>query len=623
MATLVLYQSNANWQETNYYEDQKIDANSTGWFQITDDGIVFSQLSGSGITYNTYSSAVLGTMTTARSINESGDTNWLITGIGVAASDTSDLNYALRTGNAFTDDMVNIILSGNDAIVGTGGDDSFIYSAGTDWINGGAGVDTIDFSDYTYRGNYSNSLIVNLSLYQYKVTTNSNIVTTSTITNVENVLGSGYDDRITGNSSNNRLFGYSGDDIIYGGSGDDYINGGSNYYYDKDQLYGEDGNDFIVLGNGDTYIDGGSGSDTVSYFLMTKNVYIDLSLNLGKHGYYNNYYNTWDYEDTLLNVENVVGTAWNDTILGSSGNNTISGGAGNDSLNGGLGVDTLNYLTNGYNGVVVNLGANSATGQGTDAIYAFENVNGSNHNDTIIGNSLSNVLYGNGGNDILSGGAGIDTMIGGLGNDTYYIDNASDLTSETSTSATEIDTVISTVSQTLGANLERLTLNGTAAINGIGNILNNVLTGSAAANTLIGVAGNDTINGAAGNDMLYGGLGNDTLSGGAGIDNFVFDSLLNAATNRDTLVDFVVADDTIRLDRTVFNKLSTLGSLNAGQFCASGNGAAGDGNDYLLYNTSTGALSYDADGNGGGAAIQFATLSTKPTLSAADFVVVA
>lgn len=604
MAILTLYQSNSVWTNTNYYDNRKIDASSTGWFQCTSEGVIFSQLIGNGITYDSYSNAVLGTITSARSINEFGDTNWIITGIGVQASNIYNINYALRTGDAFTDDMVNVILSGNDTINGTSGSDSFKYSAGQDVISGGSGVDVIDFSYYTYRGNNYNTLVVELNLNRYKVTTSSNVVVTSSIYGVENVIGSNSNDRISGNSSDNRLFGYDGDDIIYGGAGNDYINGGSSYY-DEDQLYGEGGNDYIIASYGDNFVDGGNDSDTISYFGMDKSVYVDLSLNVGRHGYYNNYYNTWDYEDTLNNIENVVGTSWNDTILGNSSNNTISGGAGNDSLNGGSGIDTLDCITAGYNGVIVNLNNNTCTGQGVDSIYNFENIKGSNHNDTLIGNSLSNILHGNGGNDTLNGGVGADTMIGGAGNDTYYIDNINDITTETSTLSTEIDTVLSSVNCVLRTNIEKLTLIGATAINGTGNALNNTLLGNSAAN------------------ILNGGLGNDTLTGGAGIDTFVFDSVLNATTNKDIITDFNVTDDTIRLDQTIFAKLTTLGTLSANFFRSSATGVAADSNDYILYNTATGALLYDADGSGTGAGIQFATLTNKPSLTVADFSVVA
>jgi Ca2+-binding RTX toxin-like protein len=622
MATLELFAANNNWIDTNYYESFIIDNTATGWHQMTSDGIVFSELIGTGITYNTYSDPVLGTITSTRSINNAGDTNWQISGIGVAASDTYLISEALSDGDAFTYNMVGTILSGNDSITGSAGDDLIIYSAGQDSVNGGSGNDTIDFGDYTSRGNNYGSLIVTLNTNQYKVTTNANVVVTSSISNVENVNGSYYADRITGDSANNRLFGGAGSDVIYGGDGNDYINGGNNYYSDDDQLYGEGGDDFIIGDRGNSYIDGGIGSDTVSYLGTDYGVYVNLADQVGKHGYYYYSSSTWAHTDTLLNIENIVGSSWNDHIIGDNGSNKISGGAGNDALDGAGGIDTVDFLTNGYHGVVVNLSTNSAIGQGADTITNFENVNGSNYNDNITGNWTNNVIYGNSGNDVINGGAGndilnggtgIDTMLGGLGNDTYYVDNAGDITTETSTVSTEIDTVISSVGRTLGANLENLALTGTAAINGSGNTLNNTLTGNSGANTLWGGTGNDTLNG---------GAGNDTLNGGAGKDTFIFNSALNPATNKDTITDFLTIDDTISLDQTIFSHL-TLGTLSSNNFLSSTTGNAVDSNDYILYNSNSGALYYDPDGNGSTAAIQFATLTTKPVITAANFKVVA
>ena len=164
--------------------------------------------------------------------------------------------------------------------------------------------------------------------------------------------------------------------------------------------------------------------------------------------------------------------------------------------------------------------------------------------------------------------------------------------------------MFSSVNRTLGADIENLTLTGTAAINGTGNGLDNMLTGNASAN------------------ILNGGLGNDTLAGGVGNDVFVFNTALGA-TNIDSVTDFIAADDTIRLSKTIFSKIINTGMLNIGRFRASTDGSASDFDDYILYNTTSGALFYDADGNKAGAAVQFATLDTKPTITNADFVVVA
>jgi serralysin len=131
------------------------------------------------------------------------------------------------------------------------------------------------------------------------------------------------------------------------------------------------------------------------------------------------------------------------------------------------------------------------------------------------------------------------------------------------------------------------------------------------------------LSGGADNDTLIGGTGNDTLLGGAGNDTFVFDSVLNATTNKDTISDFINGQDNIRLDKDIFTSLTNEGVLSSEYFLANATGAAGDANDYILYNTTSGALFYDADGNGQGVAIQFATLTTKPAISANDFMIAA
>jgi len=549
MAVLTLYQANENFNETNYSFDHRIDMSSAGWSRATDEGIVFAELQGSGITYDSSGDPVLGTITYARSINEEGDTNWTVNGIGgVAANNTTRLSDALRSGLAFGYDMTRFVLSSNDSINGSNGNDILYYSSGRDIVNGNGGIDTFNFYNNAYSyDNTSDRLVVNLEAHTYSVTTNSNVVVTSSIRNVENIVGTNEDDRITGDAQDNRLFGGGGADIIRGGSGNDYLVGGSNYSWEDDQLYGEDGNDYLLGSYGDTYFDGGNDIDTVSYHDQSRAVSINLSTGTGYHGYYSNYNNRWDYADTLVSIENAVGSSWDDTILGSSGNNVLSGGGGNDAINGGTGIDTVDYLIHGYRGVTVNLSTGAASGQGQDVLTSIENVNGSNHRDSILGNSAGNVLRGYGGNDSINGQGGNDTLYGD--------------------------------------------------------------------------AGNDTLNGDAGNDRLYGGAGNDRLTGGSGRDSFVFNTALGS-TNRDTITDYSTANDTIRLENAVFTRLTSTGALDSANFKQNTTGRATDSNDYIVYNTTTGALFYDRDGSGTGAAVQFATLSTRPTMSAGEFLVV-
>jgi Ca2+-binding RTX toxin-like protein len=168
------------------------------------------------------------------------------------------------------------------------------------------------------------------------------------------------------------------------------------------------------------------------------------------------------------------------------------------------------------------------------------------------------------------------------------------------------------------ATIENLTLLGTG--NGIGNNLNNVISGSGTANALNGGIGNDILIGGAGIDTLIGGIGIDTLTGGANNDFFVFNAPLSAA-NRDNVTDFSAPLDTFRLENAVMTKLGAAGALNVNAFFAGA--AASDASDRIIYNQVTGALIYDSNGNAAGGAIQIATLTTlKPVLTAADFVVI-
>ena len=114
------------------------------------------------------------------------------------------------------------------------------------------------------------------------------------------------------------------------------------------------------------------------------------------------------------------------------------------------------------------------------------------------------------------------------------------------------------------------------------------------------------------------------MTGGAGLDSFVFNSALNTSSNKDIITDFNVVDDIIRLENAVFTTLSRIGMLSANFFKSSSTGVAADSDDYILYNTTSGLLSYDADGNGSGASVAFAVMGAlvHPALTAADFVVI-
>jgi Ca2+-binding RTX toxin-like protein len=190
-------------------------------------------------------------------------------------------------------------------------------------------------------------------------------------------------------------------------------------------------------------------------------------------------------------------------------------------------------------------------------------------------------------------------MAGGGGGDTYVVDNARDTIVEMPGAG--IDTVRTTVSYTLGANLENLSLEGLRDLTGVGNDEANVISGSM------------------GNDKIYGREGADILSGGAGQDAFVFDTFLMLGNNVDLVTDFTVGMDRIVLENDVFAGLAR-GKLPAGLF-RDGN-AALDANDRILYDSPTGTLYFDFDGAGAILATEFAILSPGLALSHQSFLIV-
>jgi Ca2+-binding RTX toxin-like protein len=247
----------------------------------------------------------------------------------------------------------------------------------------------------------------------------------------------------------------------------------------------------------------------------------------------------------IITTASATGTIQNDDINSGS---TFTGTTGNDTLNGTTGADTLiglagndTYTVNNSGDVVVENPNEGTDTVKSDITYTLPNnvekltLNGSSNlngtgnelNNTLTGNSGNNVLTGLAGNDIIDGKAGADTMIGGLGNDTYIVNNISDVVVENANEGT--DTVKSSISYTLGANLENLTLTGNVDLNGTGNALNNKLTGNS------------------GNNILNGGAGADTLAGKDGNDVFVFQFGESTVTALDRITDFAIGADKIDL----------------------------------------------------------------------------
>ncbi len=341
------------------------------------------------------------------------------------------------------------------------------------------------------------------------------------------IIGGSGNDIILSNAGADTLNGGDGNDYIWAGSGNDTLSGGNG----ADTLLGASGDDRLDGGTGADSMTGGTGNDT--YYVDdaadsvvellaqgTDQVFASLSHTLAA--------NVEALTLTGVNAINGTGNALDNTITGNIADNRLDGGAGKDTLIGGLGNDT--YVVDNAGDTTVEL-----AGQGTDAVLSsvtytlaanVENltlsgtaaINGTGNDlaNVLTGNSAINVLSGGLGNDYLDGGINRDTLVGGAGDDTYVMDNASDITTELAGGGTDL--VLSSITNTLQANIENLTLTGTANNSGVGNALANLLTGNAGANTLSGLDGNDKINAGAGNDTLLGGNGNDQLFGEDGND---------------------------------------------------------------------------------------------------------
>jgi trimeric autotransporter adhesin len=253
----------------------------------------------------------------------------------------------------------------------------------------------------------------------------------------------------------------------------------------------------------------------------------------------------------------INGLAGNDTLIGSNFNDTLDGGTGTDSMSGGLGndryivdatTDIVVEAANGGNDTVqssVTYSLNTASAAqvenlilaGTAAINATGNalanvltgnaaaniMSGLDGNDTLLGLGGNDTLSGGNGNDRIDGGTGSDSMTGGAGDDTFVVDSTLDKVVELAGGGTfdRIESSVTLNLSTFAAEVENLSLTGTAAINATGTAVDNSLTGNSAANVLSGLGGNDFLMAGAGNDTLDGGVGNDTLLGETGSDSMV------------------------------------------------------------------------------------------------------
>ena len=251
-------------------------------------------------------------------------------------------------------------------------------------------------------------------------------------------------------------------------------------------MFGQSGNDTLQGGAGEDYMSGGTGNDT--YVVDNTLDFVDEVLNEGIDLIQSSI--AYRLDGNLENLTLTGTTAINGT--GNTINNVLTGNGAASTLTGGAGDDI--YVIGTGDLVVETAGAGTDTVKSGITYTLTSNVENLTLTGTTLingtGNTLNNILVGNSAANTLSGDAGADTLIGGAGDDTYIVDNTLDIVTETLNEGTDL--IQSSITYTLGANVENLWLTGTAAINGTGNALNNSLTGNSAANTLAGGAGNDT-----------------------------------------------------------------------------------------------------------------------------------
>ncbi|MDQ0462926.1 Ca2+-binding RTX toxin-like protein [Caulobacter ginsengisoli] len=372
--------------------------------------------------------------------------------------------------------------------------------------------------------------------FSYAVTGGDTATVRVTVTGVASpgdvFTGSALADVITGGGTSDVLEGGLGADAMTGGAGDD------TYYVDD---------------AGDTTVEtGGQGNDVVhaaiSWTLSanTETLILDgpgdingtgnaaANLMIGNGGA--NSLDGGDGDDLIkagAGIDMVLGGAGVDQILGQDGDDSLDGGDGADRLDGGAGDDSL--LGGAGNDIL-------------DGAAGVDSLDGGVGADQLNGGADNDSLNGGDGNDVLTGGLGADAMTGGLGDDSFYVDDAGDVTTEASGQGT--DTVRTTVTLGLAANIENLVLEGSGDIGGTGNGLANAMTGNGGDNSLDGGAGDDVLKGLNGADTLIGGTGADILVGGAGADSFVVTQAsihTSGAVEVDTVND-LVAGQGDRLD---------------------------------------------------------------------------
>ncbi|MQX96908.1 hemolysin [Sinorhizobium medicae] len=503
-----------------------------------------------------------------------------------------------------------------DILYGEAGNDTIIGGAGQDYLDGGSGVDTvvyagspdgvtIDLAEGTASGGDGDGPV--------QIVGRGAVIRHDILAGFENAVGSSFDDHLIGNALANELSGGAGDDRLTGGGGADRLNGGA-------------------------------GSDTADYADATSGV--RLSLAGRKSG-----------GDTYVSIENLAGSGFNDRLTGDGAANVLTGQGGNDTIDGGRGDDTLlgDFAYQGDAPPRPGMGTGYAT-LGPDATNnsiaaAFDiSDNFSLTSDPDIFDSTTTLhttvnATGNGQGGYykidLAAGTVITIDIDGIADPDVHdswvrlLDSAGNIVAQNDDgggdpgSTSNRDSSLVFVAQETGTYyILEGSWSPTAPGDGWAEAVPagstyelNVSVEFPPAPAQPGVSGSDTLIGGRGSDLLDGGLGADTLIGGAGEDTFRFSTALGNG-NVDGIRDFDVIDDTILLDNLIFESVGGDGALALGAFFGSAGGLAHDADDRIIYDTDSGVLSYDADGAGEIAAIQYAQLSTNLKLSAADFIII-
>ena len=509
-------------------------------------------------------------------VDNAGDTT-----VEAAAGGTDTVQSALTW--TLSTEVENLTLIGTAAISGTGNAlaNTLLGNSGANTLDGGTGGDAMTGgagNDIYVVDNAGDTTVEaaagGTDMVQSALTWTLDVeIEKLTLTGTADING-------TGNASANTLTGNGGDNVLNGGTGIDTLIGG----------LGDD--TYVVDTTTDTLTEAAAGgSDTVqssvTFILAAATTSEIENLTLTGTTAINGIGNE------LANV--LTGNSAANTLTGDDGNDTLNGGGGSDTMVGGLGNDT--YVVASTGDIVT-----EAASEGTDTVQssisltlgtnlerltltgtAALNATGNTVSNILTGNSGNNNLTDDGGNDTLNGGAGTDTMAGGIGNDTYVVDVSTDVVTEVASEGT--DTIQSSISLTLVANVERLTLTGTAAINGTGNTLDNILTGNSA---------NNALNGSSGVDILKGMLGADTLTGGSGIDTFIFVT----GDDADTITDFdAVGADHDVVDLAGLASITSYADLTANHMTQSGANVFIDGlnGDTILVKNVTLANMVEAD----------------------------